>query len=144
MQRAVRKYLKALEANDADKAAALFTAVLAMTSLGLTFGAGKRLLAAMPRSSDLDFTASINLKALMIVFVMVVPLALIGLFNLWAMLLLFLVAERFLQSAREARARWAAAESPVKPAPMTAKSTWAGRGPREGRKSMSQGGLPQG
>jgi sodium transport system permease protein len=55
--------------------AALFTAVLAMTSLGLTFGAGKRLLAQMPQSSDLDFTASISLKALTIVFVMVVPLA---------------------------------------------------------------------
>jgi hypothetical protein len=45
------------------------------------------------------------------VLLMVVPLALIGLFNLWAMLLLFLVAERFLQSAREARARWAAADA---------------------------------
>jgi hypothetical protein len=42
---------------------------------------------------------------------MVLPWVLVALFNLWAMLLLFLVAERFLQSAREARARWAAADA---------------------------------
>jgi len=42
---------------------------------------------------------------------MVVPLALVGLFNLWAMLLLFLVSERFVQSAHKARARWRAADA---------------------------------
>jgi hypothetical protein len=45
------------------------------------------------------------------VLLMVLPLALVGLFNLWAMLLLFLVSERFLQSARESRSRWRAADA---------------------------------
>jgi hypothetical protein len=42
---------------------------------------------------------------------MVLPWVLVALFNLWAMLLLFVVSRRFLQSAREARARWAAADA---------------------------------
>lgn len=42
---------------------------------------------------------------------MVLPWALVGLFNLWAVLLLFVVSQRFVQSAREARARWRAADA---------------------------------
>ncbi|MGD0464397.1 MAG: hypothetical protein ABSB74_18085 [Tepidisphaeraceae bacterium] len=42
---------------------------------------------------------------------LVLPVALVALFNLWAMLLLFVVSQRFLQSAREARARWRAADA---------------------------------
>ena len=55
--------------------AALLTAVLSMASMGLTLLAGKRLLAGVPQSSDFDFTASISPRALLAVFVMVVPLA---------------------------------------------------------------------
>ncbi len=55
--------------------AALLTAVLSMTSMGLTLFAGKSLLASVPRASDFDFTASISPRALLSVFVMVVPLA---------------------------------------------------------------------
>jgi sodium transport system permease protein len=55
--------------------AALFTAVLSMTSLGLTFAAGKSMLAGMRQSADFDFAAGINVKALLAVFVMVIPLA---------------------------------------------------------------------
>ncbi len=55
--------------------AALFTALLAMASLGLTFAAGKSMLAGTPQLSDLDFTASISVKALALVFVMIMPLA---------------------------------------------------------------------
>jgi hypothetical protein len=42
---------------------------------------------------------------------LVLPVALVALFNLWAMLLLFVVSQRFLQSARESRARWRAADA---------------------------------
>jgi hypothetical protein len=42
---------------------------------------------------------------------LVLPTALVALFNLWAILLLFVVSQRFLQSAREARARWRAADA---------------------------------
>ncbi len=42
---------------------------------------------------------------------MVLPWALVALFNLWAVLLLFVVSQRFLRSAREARARWRAADA---------------------------------
>jgi hypothetical protein len=42
---------------------------------------------------------------------MVLPAALVGLFDLWATLLLFVVSRRFLQSAREARARWKLADA---------------------------------
>ncbi len=42
---------------------------------------------------------------------LVLPVALVALFNLWAMLLLFVVSQRFLQSARESRARWPAADA---------------------------------
>ena len=55
--------------------AALFTAVLSMISMGLTFAAGKSMLAGTTQSSDLDFAAGINVKALLAVFVMVIPLA---------------------------------------------------------------------
>jgi sodium transport system permease protein len=55
--------------------AALLTAVLSMVSMGLTLLAGKSLLASVPRASDFDFTASISPRALLAVFVMVVPLA---------------------------------------------------------------------
>jgi hypothetical protein len=44
-------------------------------------------------------------------FLVVVPCALVALFELWAMLLLFLVSERFLKSARESRARWREADA---------------------------------
>jgi hypothetical protein len=43
--------------------------------------------------------------------VVVLPCAMMGLFNLWAMFLLFVVTQRFLQSATEARARWRAADA---------------------------------
>jgi sodium transport system permease protein len=55
--------------------AALFTAALSMTSMGLTFAAGKSMLAGMPQSGDFDFASGITVKALAAVFVMVVPLA---------------------------------------------------------------------
>jgi hypothetical protein len=42
---------------------------------------------------------------------MVLPAALVALFDLWATLLLFVVSRRFLQSAREARARWNLADA---------------------------------
>ncbi len=42
---------------------------------------------------------------------LVLPVTLVALFNLWAMLLLFVVSQRFLQSARESRARWQAADA---------------------------------
>ena len=55
--------------------AALLTAVLSMISMGLTLAASKKLLAGVPQASDFDFTASIGMKALLLVFVMVIPLA---------------------------------------------------------------------
>jgi sodium transport system permease protein len=55
--------------------AALFTAVLSMASMGLTFAAGKSMLAGMPQSSDFDFASGITFQALLAVFVMVIPLA---------------------------------------------------------------------
>ncbi len=55
--------------------AALFTAALSMASMGLTFAAGKSMLAGMRQSADFDFAAGINVKALLAVFVMVIPLA---------------------------------------------------------------------
>src|SRR5260370_38990051 len=42
------------------------------------------------------------------------------------------------------RRNQAAAESPEKPAPTMAKSTWSGRSDGAGRKSTVQGGAPQG
>jgi sodium transport system permease protein len=55
--------------------AALFTAVLSMFSMGMTFAAGKKLLSSVPQSSDFDFAASVSFRALAAVFVMVIPLA---------------------------------------------------------------------
>jgi len=55
--------------------AALFTALLAMASLGLTFAAGKSMLAGTPQLNDFDFTAGISVRALAAMFVMIIPLA---------------------------------------------------------------------
>jgi sodium transport system permease protein len=55
--------------------AALFTAALSMLSMGLTFAAGKSMLAGMKEASDFDFASGITVKALAAVFVMVIPLA---------------------------------------------------------------------
>jgi len=55
--------------------AALFTAVLALISMGMTFAAGKKMLASVPQSRDFDFAASVSFRALAAVFVMVIPLA---------------------------------------------------------------------
>ena len=55
--------------------AAMLTGILAMTSMGLTFAAGKSLLASVPQSSDFGFSASVSMKSLVVVFAMVVPLA---------------------------------------------------------------------
>ena len=55
--------------------AAMLTGILAMTSMGLTFSAGKSLLSGVPQSSDLGFSASISMSSLVVVFAMVVPLA---------------------------------------------------------------------
>jgi sodium transport system permease protein len=55
--------------------AAMLTGILAMTSMGMTFAGGKKLLAGVPQSSDFGFSASVSMKSLVIVFVMVVPLA---------------------------------------------------------------------
>jgi hypothetical protein len=41
----------------------------------------------------------------------VLPFGLVALFNLWALLLLFVVARKFFRSAREATARWRAADA---------------------------------
>jgi len=55
--------------------AAMLTGILAMTSMGMTFAGGKKLLAGVPQSSDFGFSASVSMKSLVVVFVMVVPLA---------------------------------------------------------------------
>jgi sodium transport system permease protein len=55
--------------------AALFSAALAMTSLGLTFMAGGRLLAGLPQPADLPLPMGISLKAIAAVYIMIVPLA---------------------------------------------------------------------
>lgn len=55
--------------------AAMMTAILALSSMGLTFAAGKKLLAGVPQSADFGFSAAFSLKSLAAVFVMVVPLA---------------------------------------------------------------------
>jgi hypothetical protein len=44
-------------------------------------------------------------------FLLVVPWALVWFFNLWATLLLFVVADRFWESAKESRTRWRAADA---------------------------------
>jgi sodium transport system permease protein len=55
--------------------AAMFTAALAMISLGMTFAAGRSLIAGLAQSSDFDFPATISVKAIVAVFIMIVPLA---------------------------------------------------------------------
>ena len=55
--------------------AAMLTGILAMTSMGMTFAAGKKLLSGVPQSGDFGFAASVSMKSLVVVFAMVVPLA---------------------------------------------------------------------
>jgi sodium transport system permease protein len=56
-------------------AAAMTTAVLAVMSMGVTFAAGKKLLASEPQAANLGFSTVFSLKSLVVVFAMVMPLA---------------------------------------------------------------------
>jgi sodium transport system permease protein len=55
--------------------ASLFTGLLAIVSMGLTFTAGKRILASLGPVNDLGLNLEISAKAVMWVFLMIVPLA---------------------------------------------------------------------
>ena len=55
--------------------ASLFTALLAILSMSMTFAAGKIILARMSPVNDMGLTLSISVKAVTWVFIMIVPLA---------------------------------------------------------------------
>ena len=55
--------------------ASLFTALLAILSMGMTFAAGKKMLERLSPGNAVGLALSIRLKAVVWVFVMVVPLA---------------------------------------------------------------------
>lgn len=55
--------------------ASLFTALLAILSMGMTFAAGKKILARLSPLNGLGLTLAISWKAVVWVFIMIVPLA---------------------------------------------------------------------